>query len=621
MYTFLIMTTIFAWVKAYGKNRKSKRPAIGPLQPARVSINQASQRIAEVKPNEVVHRQKARVASRSEVRSQPTQISKSVYRSGGHVGGKTNRTKTQPTVVTNSTVLPMGGTYLEGPQSNMVISHQEYDAESPPPPISLTYTLGETGSSKRLDQYKKMYKGSTYELDTYTLKVGGYGTSGLQKFRPSTMAGFGRANIVWPYWLHDHYASASNQLTSKTSCFNRSQIEDVFKKMWDAVGIGDVQLDTAIERLEDAKGGDQRIDFALDYIECEYKYFNNNTVLPIDLSLYICTPNRNMTASHSPMSDWFNPASAGKTPLLMLPDYFYEPILVADENVMFNTGTDTHGVTIPTNISVRTSKDSILTASTEVVPEATPQGFSEKFRRNWNVRHVQPVVLMPQQELVLTFRVKMTNMFDFKRYLSYDASSDKFQSFEDMTLFPMVKFQGRDTTAVSSNLNRENNDGGVITRGALNRFLATTAPRSGPSMLSTSMKTRARVHTKTAPIRDFSDEYTYNVGDILDVFSVSKRDLFKYNHVERGQQAPYYQVNDNLGYFDNTDTKPQSNKYLTSLVELNLKQFGSELPSNGEPLATQLKLVDTASNWGVIKAKSNARSILKDIGSDVGKED
>ena len=619
MITFLILTTIFAYLPGMRRaDKRTRRPAVGPLQP-RVSVAQASKRMAEIKPNEVVHREKAKVASRSEIASQPTQISTSVYRTGTRIGGKTNTTRSKPTVVTNSTVLPMGGTYLEGPQSNTVISHQEYDSESPPPSIFLNYELGETGSSKRLDQYKKMYKGSSYELNTYTLTVGGFTTTAAQKFRPSTMAGFGRANVSWPYWWHDYFASASYKLTSKTSCFNRSQVEDVFKKMWEGAGVIDTELDTALERLEEAKGGDQRIDFALDYIECEYKYFNNNTVLPIDLSLYICTPNRNLTSSHSPMSDWFDPGSAADTPLLMVKDYFYEPILIADEDVMFTTATSTTGSIVPENIAMRSQRASILTASTEVVPEATPQGFSQKFRNNWNVRHVQPVVLMPQQELVLTLRVKMTKMFDFKRYLSYNGSADKFQSFKDMTLFPMVKFQGRDTTAVSSNLNRRTDIAGA--KGALNRFLATTAPRSGPSMLSTSMTTKARVHTKTAPIRDFSDEYTYNVGDILDVFSVSKRDLFAYNHVERGQQAPYYQVNDNLGYFRDDVVKPATNTTLTSLVELNIKENGSILNTSTEPLPTQLKLIDTDSNWGVIKAKSTARSILKDIGSDVGKKD
>ena len=39
------------------------------------------------------------------------------------------------------------------------------------------------------------------------------------------------------------------------------------------------------------------------------------------------------------------------------------------------------------------------------------------------------------------------------------------------------------------------------------------------------------------------------VSDVLDTFAVSRRDLMSYNDVERGQQMPYYSVNDNLGYF------------------------------------------------------------------------
>ena len=480
-----------------GLRRKgSVRPAVSPAQRP-ISLTQAQSRLVESMPmpSTVKSVERRKTATAAQRRSQPVESPKP-SRSGRRAGGKT--ATRNATTVGNDTTVPMGPVFLKGPQKNTVISYTEYDASSPPPPIEVTYEVGQTGSAKRLNEYKKMYKGSTYQLDTPTLTVGGTGDNSSRKFRPSTMAGFGRKNVVWPYWVQDYFSNQNGQLSSHTSCFNRSQIEDVLHKMWEGVGITDSNLDQFIDKLENTVGGDVRVDFPLDYIECEYKYFNNNIAMPIDLSLYICTPVKDLTAIHNPMYDWFNPGTADTShdAELMFPDYYYEPTLTAAQNVMF---TNTNGTL--SNIAIRSQRSSILTASTEVVPEATPQGFSVKFRRNWNVMHMQPFQLMPQQELILKFRVKLSKMLDLKRILAYDAYGSKYQSFSDLTMFPLVTFQGQDTTAVSSRLQRSSTTD-------MNRFLDTTAPRSSDSMLSSIMSVNARVHTKSAPLRNFSGTYT-----------------------------------------------------------------------------------------------------------------
>ncbi len=587
-----------------GLRRRSRRPAVSPgARP--ISLPQASNRIAQAPiPSEVKVREPRRAMRAAQRATMPVETPKSL-RSGGRVGGRAP--SGNATNVGNDTTIPMGPVYLKGPQKNTVISHTEYDASSPPPPIEVAYEVGEIGSARRLNEYKKMYKGSTYELSTPTLTVGGTDTNKDKKFRPSTMAGFGRKNVVWPYWLHDYYSDAATQLTSATSCFNRSQIEDVLVKMWDGLGISESNLDTFIENLENTVGGDVRVDFPLDYIECEYKYFNNNKALPIDLTLYVCTPVKDLTGKQNPMHDWFNPGTGATTndSELMYPGYYYEPTLTAAENVMF---TNTAGVV--SNIKLKQNKGSIFAASTEVVPEATPMGFSAKFRRNWKAMHVQHFHIMPQQELIVKFKVKLAKLLDFKRLLAYDNAGQRYQSFANLTMFPLVTFQGQDTTAVSSKLKR----GGVT---VMNRFLDTTAPRSSPSMLSSSMTTRARVHTKSAPLRNFSD-YTYTLGDILDVFSVSKRDLFECDSVERGEQCPYYQVNDNLGYFIDQDDKPTTNYHLSQLVTLALKLNALTLPTGSEPSNTYLAALDTQSHWGVVQSKTISRAQLEQTGADIG---
>ena len=587
--------------------RISKRPAVSPaVRP--ISMPAASAKVAEVMPARVKVEQKRKVASATQRKIMPTEVPK--RRSGARVGGKTNTTK--PTTVENDTSIPMGPVFLRGPQRSTVISHTEYDAASPPPPIEVEYEVGQVGSSKSLDEYKKMYKGSTYELPTATLIAGDGAADPEAKRRPSTMAGFGRKNVAWPYWLHDYYSSADTALTSRTSCFNRYQFENLWIRMWkDAVNITDQQAAELLSELELAAGGDQRVMFPLDYIECEYKYFNNNIAIPIDLSLYICMPTRNMTGSHSPMYDWFDPGdgkSRSENNELMSIDYFYEPVLTAGANVMFTNPNGT-----PQNIDFLTKKESILTASTEVVPEATPQGFSSKFRRNWDVKHVQHFVLMPQQELVVKFKVKFSKLLDIKQFFAYDSMGDKFELFKDLTMFPMVTFQGQDTTGVSKKLDNANS--------GINRFLDTTAPRSGASMLSSSMKTRARVHTKSAPTRPIAGgpNPVYTIQDMLDVVSVSKRDLFSYRDRERGQQCPYYQVSDNLGYFIDEVYPPGSTNYLTQLVQLNLKANGQTLPNGANPPANLLTTINTQDDWGVVVTKTTSKAKLETTASDVSK--
>ena len=587
--------------------RRSARPAVSPAARP-ISLPQAANRIVESMPSNVKVVERRKTATATQRKTQPIESPKS-SRSGRRVGAKAPTGNS--TVVGNDTTVPMGPVYMKGPQKNTVISYTDYDASSPPPPMEVTYEVGQTGSPKRLNEYKKMYKGSTYELATPTLTVGGSGTNEDRKFRPSTMAGFGRKNVVWPYWIHDYYSGQNSQLTASTSCFNRDQIEGVLLKMWEAAGISGSELETVIEKIENTVGGDVRVDFPLDSIECEYKYFNNNIAMPIDLSLYICTPVKDLTSAHSPMYDWFNPGTADLThdAELMLPSYYYEPVLTAAQDVMFTNNSGTLQ-----NIAIRGQRTSILTASTEVVPEATPQGFSVKFRRNWNVMHVQQFHLMPQQELIVKFRVKMSKLLDLKRMLAYDRANEKYQSFADLTMFPMVTFQGQDTTAVSSRLQRSGTTD-------MNRFLDTTAPRSSASMLSNSMTTRARVHTKTAPLRNFSNMYTYTIGDILDIFSVSKRELLKCDSPERGEQCPYYQVNDNLGYFCDKDNQPGTgqNYYLSQLVRLALKYNGGTLPDDAQPTAAVLQSIDTDSNWGMLESKTTSRTTLEKTGSDISK--
>lgn len=334
----------------------------------------------------------------------------------------------------------------------------------------------------------------------------------------------------------------------------------------------------------------------------------------MELSLYLCVPKRNMTAAHSPMYDWFDPFTSTSDPELMLTDYAYNPVLTASNEVMFQLQAPQPSGTI-TGVSMVANRNNILTASTEVVPEATPQGFSSKFRRNWDVKHVQKIILQPQQELVLNLKVKMSKLLDFKQFLSYDVNGDKFELFKDMSIFPMLKFRGYETTGVSKGLKR------VALAKTQNRFLTTTAPRSGPCMLSSTMEITSRCYVTNNYPRGMGS--AIQAGDVLDCFQTTKRELESYNSLERGENNSYFRVSDNLGYFSDEDTQPPTNTFYTSVVELNVKNVVGPVPSSDATLLAQasnyLPVASSDKDWGVVEVKTTTRNILRQSEADIKK--
>ena len=139
-----------------------------------------------------------------------------------------------------------------------------------------------------------------------------------------------------------------------------------------------VDINLLIKQLEASVGGNERIDWPLDYIECEYTYLNNNVGLPAELTLYLCQPTKNLTATHSPMSDWIYPwgGTLVSGPELMDPSYVYNPVLTASEKVMFDYPTTPGTIG---NVNMVAQASSVLTASTEIVHEATPRDSAQNF--------------------------------------------------------------------------------------------------------------------------------------------------------------------------------------------------------------------------------------------------
>lgn len=523
----------------------------------------------------------------------------------------------------------MGEFVFEGDMSN-TITELKTDTNLPPP-IEINYTMHQTGSSTRLNKYRKMYPSTTYELPKQSEAIKPYrDTATLDQIQESSVAGFGRTGIYWPYSWFD-WCNATSQTerlkTCQQSCFNRSQIEATIKKMYDDAWAGSsppVDWDVFLEGIERLKGGDQAYSFPMDSLSTQFKYINRNVQLPVNLSVYICTPKRDLPEVNTPQSDWFNPWSIDPTTapipgdsLTMRPDYFYNPAVTGQENVAV-TGTDPQ----LSAVTMTQNSDNILTISTEVVKEATPSGFSDRFNENWEILTVKRVRLTPGQELLLNLETKLSKPLNLERFLGdaqvFQNNDTLFrqQSYAGLTLFPMIRFYGDDIAGTSQGLSKVPNPAGARPE-VKNRVFQSTAPRSGPSMITGTQTVKARVSVPNAPLSGTSTAFDgkRSLESILMNFSTKARNLFKYDAPERGQQCPYWYVNDFCEYFAGEGVKTDGTLY-TEILEISPRDGGVNTSQN--PSWNDITLLDpkVVKDWVEIDVSSTRQ--LRTIRADVG---
>ena len=181
-------------------------------------------------------------------------------------------------------------------------------------------------------------------------------------------------------------------------------------------------------------------------------------------------------------------------------DYRYDPQVTAQENVIVS-GND------PTSASVTmvANDTNILTTATEVVKDASPNGFSAQFRENWEILTVKSIRLQPGQSLELELSVHLSKLLDLDRFLGFAPESGESRYyprmlFEGLTLFPMVKFWGDPVDGSSQGLSKS------VTAGSprpvmKNRVFQSTEPDSAPCMMTANQKNKARVNVPAAPLR------------------------------------------------------------------------------------------------------------------------
>lgn len=542
-----------------------------------------------------------------------------------------SKTSMEPTIPMMPQMYQRMGDYVFEGDMSSTITELKTDANLPPP-IEIDFSMHQTGSSTRLNKYRKMYPSTTYEIPKQQESLKPFRTLSTQdQIQESSVCGFGRTGIFWPYSWYD-WCKAKDQThrlkTCQQSCFNRTQIEDTIRQMYDDAWENvspPITFNAFLKELEQLKGGDQAYSFPMDSISSQFKYVNRNVQLPLNISVYICTPKKDLPEINTPQADWFNPWSIdpstaplpSSNSLSMRPDYFYNPAVTGQENVAV-TGTS------PTvsQVTMKENVDNLITISTEVVKEATPSGFSELFNENWEILTVKKVRLTPGQELVLNLHTHLSKPLNLERFLGDSRVFDGFdtlfrhQSYAGLTLFPMIRFYGDDVAGTSAGLSKVPFPAGDRTE-IKNRVFQSTAPRSGPALITGTQTVKSRVSVPAAPLSGESAAFngTRSIESVLMNFSTKARNLFKYNAPERGQQCPYWKINDFCEYFVGKDPNVSGTKY-TEIVEVSPRTGGTPIGENPSWSNVTLLNPKDSKDWVEIDVSSTRQ--LRTIRADVG---
>ena len=524
----------------------------------------------------------------------------------------------------------------------------------PAPPINLAFKVKQNGNPKRLDNWKSMYPATTVELTSPYQAVGGENNPEAKRAK-TTACGFNRSNVHYPSAWRDYVyrrnlgKPVSNPkrnssgfkygtvdiLACRSSNFNRYQLEEMFwAGYFESMTGASTSWDKFIKDVEqNYDGGDEKWYFPLSSVTTEYTYSNRNIATDLNMSIYICTPKRHLTFLNDPMADWvdwFDQNDKDETldlsdGIKMNPAYAFEPIITADVNEI---GTVSGDGTTQTNTPVQNC-DRIITLSTEVVAEASPHGFSNTFRQNWDIVDVKHVKLMPQQTLNFTVTTELSQMLDLQEMFASGQQIPEaggglpYVMYKGLTVLPMVKFWGSPISGESSgqvyvpdhgpgvNTNRDLSTPGV------NRVLATTQAQSSASMMTQTQRTKCRIHAKNTVVENSVIASQDPFFWLFDNLPNKQRKLLPVGDPSRGQEGPYYMVNDHAGYFCNITTKPGHAAFTANVALLNSRS--KLIDGINEPTNDQVRMVDVDHSWDYIETETVSRMQLVKSGSDAGK--
>lgn len=616
------------------KVARAARTSTNYRKPKAQTLNERDKHTMNRKKTELKTKPEMRRATKTDLGTVPTNVPKSER------GGSMSKTKSQmePTIpMVPQLYQRLGDFVFEGDFSN-TITEIKTDTNLPPP-IEIDYSIHQTGSSSRLNKYRKMYRSTSYEIPhlTKTIHPNRDGVATEDQIQETGVCGFGRTGVLWPYSWYDHCKTFDQSINLKTcqqSNFNRTQIVNTMKQMFDDAFKNSpsppISWDDFEGALENLRGGDQQYSFPMDSIESQFKYENRNVQLPVNISVYICTPRKDLPEVDSPQSDWFDPWTSDpvkypwpSSPLLkMRSDYYYNPSVTAQVNTAVGgTNPSVNAVTFKENV------DNIMTLSTEVVKEATPSGFSQLFNENWEILTVRNVRLLPGQTLVLNLKTHLSKPLNLDRFLGYgkvwnnEDTLFRHQSFAGLTLAPMIRFYGEQVAGASKGLAKDPEPSGSDPLADItNRVFQSTAVRSGPAMITGNHTVKARCNVPNAPLAGEPSDFVGKRGieSILMNFSSRARNLFKFDAPERGQQCPYWKINDFVTYFAGKDLNKTGTEY-TEVVEFDPRVDGG-VAHDTNPTWAQLTLLkpQVDKNWLEIDVSSTRAQ--KAIKADVGEK-
>ena len=237
---------------------------------------------------------------------------------------------------------------------------------------------------------------------------------------------------------------------------------------------------------------------------------------------------------------------------------------------------------------------------------------------------MKKVRLTPGQELVLNLHTHLSKPLNLDRILGDSAVWQDFDtlfrihSYAGLTLFPMIKFYGDDVSGTSQGLSKVVNPVGPRPE-VKNRVFQSTAPRSGPSLITATQTVKAKVSVPSAPLSGNSTAFQgkRNLESILMNFSTKARNLFKYDASERGQQCPYWKVNDFCEYFAGANLDEAGDKY-NEIVEFSPRN-GGVAPAS-DPSWGDLTLLYPKMDKDYLEIDVSSTRQLRTIRADVGEK-
>ena len=124
-------------------------------------------------------------------------------------------------------------------------------------------------------------------------------------------------------------------------------------------------------------------------------------------------------------------------------------------------------------------------------------------------------------------------------------------------------------------------------------------------------------HPKSPPLRgsDAIESGSVDLDHILDNFTAKQRTLFPYNDLERGEQHPYHQINDHIGYFCNKQSASTTSTEVTQIAELDT-HLATILPQF-EPTTAQVKFGNSQTDWDYVQVETTSKASTVETGADI----